>query len=80
MNEEKYIKGFNIGYILASHKPELLQTVTKTLPTTNDYVAGLVDGKEQLGQEKIQEQVKKQFTELENLRNNTNRKDMGLDR
>ena len=77
MNEEKYIKGFNSGYILAGHKPELLQTITENLSTTNDYVAGLVDGKGQLKQEKRQAQTK---AELENLRNSTNEKDWGLSR
>lgn len=48
MNEENYIKGFNSGFILAGHKPELLQTVTEHLPPINDYVTGLMDGKEQL--------------------------------
>lgn len=57
MNEEKYIKGFNSGYILASHKPELLQVVTENLAPNNDYVIGLIKGREQLEQEKTNEQL-----------------------
>lgn len=57
MNEEKYIKGFNNGYVLAEHKPELLKTVTQNLPPVNEYVEGILDGKEQRENEKIHEQM-----------------------
>lgn len=71
MNEEKYIKGFNNGYVLAEHKPELLKTVTQNLPPTNEYVEGIFDGKEQLENEKIQEQM--QF--IGNLRSQSFKRD-----
>jgi hypothetical protein len=76
MNEEKYTNGFNSGYILAGHKPELLQTVTKHLPPINDYMTGLLDGKEQLEQEKTQDQV----SEIEELRNRNNGREDELGR
>ncbi len=76
MNEEKYTKGFNSGYILAEHKQELLQTVTNHLPPSNDYVTGLLDGKEQLEQEKTQEQV----SEIEELRNRSNSRENEIGR
>lgn len=76
MSEEKYTKGFNSGYILAGHKPELLQTVTQNLPPTNDYVTGLMDGKEQLELEK----TKDQMSEMEQLRNRFNGRENELGR
>jgi hypothetical protein len=75
MNEEKYITGFNSGYILAEHKPALLQTVTQNLPPTNEYIEGLLDGKEQLENEKTQDKV----DELAALRKPTNNRYPGME-
>lgn len=45
MEEEKYIKKFNEGYLLAKHKPELAQAVFKALEGKEDESAlGLRDG------------------------------------
>lgn len=45
MEEEKYIKKFNEGYLLAKHKPELAQAVFKALEGKEDESAlGLLDG------------------------------------
>jgi hypothetical protein len=74
MNEEKYIKGFNNGYVLAEHKPELLKAVTQNLPPANEYVEGILDGKEQFKLEKTQEQI----SEIEQLRNRTGSKENEL--
>ena len=76
MNEEKYIKGFNSGYILAEHKAELLEAVTKNIPNGNEYIEGIKDGKEQLKIEKVQEQVK----DIEDLRCRSSSKENELER
>ena len=76
MNEEIYIKGFNSGYIMAEHKPELLDVVTKNTPNKNEYIEGMKDGKEQLEIEKIEEQVK----DIEDLRSRSSSRDNGLER
>ena len=75
MNEEKYIKGFNSGYTLASHKPELLQTMAENLPPANDYVAGLLDGKSEREDEKRNEQ----FKAMEELRNRSADKENSIE-
>jgi hypothetical protein len=65
MDETKYIQGFNNGYILAGHKPDLVETLSTSIGTANEYVEGLKDGKEQLKFEKTTENL----NELEILRN-----------
>ena len=41
---KKYIDGFNSGYILRQHKPELAKSLFQTLEASNDYTQGLKDG------------------------------------
>lgn len=65
MNEEKYIQGFNSGYILAEHKPETLKTIMENLSPTNEYLEGMFDGQQQQNQEKVNEQMQS----IEYLRN-----------
>jgi hypothetical protein len=76
MNTEKYIKGFNNGYILAEHKPDLAESLSKTSATANDYVEGLIDGREQLEFEKSKEKI----SELNQLRNETRNKGLDFER
>ena len=57
-SEQQYVRGFNHGYILAQHEPELLLKVTKQLTPQTVYVQGLFDGQKEL--------------ELENNRNQLN--------
>jgi hypothetical protein len=48
MNVEKqYIKAFNNGYILAVHEPQLLNTISKSFGSTNNYLKDFMDGKNQ---------------------------------
>ena len=47
MEEQKYQHGFNNGYILAQHKPELFVDISKTLEPANDYLAGFLSGGKQ---------------------------------
>lgn len=75
MNEERYITGFNSGYTLAVHEPALLQTVTQNLQPANEYIEGLLDGKEQLENEKTNEQVQS----INELRSRSLDKDRGLE-
>lgn len=49
-DEEKYIKGFNEGYILAKHAPELSEKLTE-IKGENPRLEGLLDGIEQYGLE-----------------------------
>lgn len=43
MGNEKYIKGFNDGYLLKKYKPQLLENILN-ITSTNDYIQGLKDG------------------------------------
>lgn len=43
-DEKLYIQGFNNGYLLAKHEPELAARLA-ALPNENDYFKGLVSGK-----------------------------------
>ena len=46
-NEEKYTQGFNGGYLLAQHEPELLSAIIKNPNDHSEYFQGLVHGKEE---------------------------------
>ncbi len=76
MNEEKYIQGFNNGYLLAEHKPEILKTVTQNLTPSNDYLEGIFDGKGQLEQEKVNAQIQS----IEELRNKSFKRENGMEK
>ncbi len=73
MNMEKYIKGFNDGYLLKEHKPKLLENILST-SSSNDYIQGLKDGERTYSQEK----VKSRTQELKSTR--TKNRDLGLER
>lgn len=59
---KKYVKGFNHAYLLAKHKPQIIESIVKT-KTQNEYIQGLKDGKGAFEQEKI----KSRFQEMEKL-------------
>jgi hypothetical protein len=44
MDEQKFTTGFNSGYILAHHVPQLLKLVLKNIQPTNSYILGLSSG------------------------------------
>lgn len=45
--EPLYTKGFNNGYTLAKYEPNLLKSITPSLHPGNNYLEGMLDGKEQ---------------------------------
>lgn len=65
---EKYIKGFNDGYLLKEHNPDLLKSILQS-KSDNDYFKGLSDGSKVLKKEKIK-------TRLQELKKNTIPKDI----
>lgn len=65
--EQQYIQGFNSGYVLAKHESELLNTISKNLNPNNNYLEGIIEGRNQLEFE----QGKEQLSEIEELRNRT---------
>jgi len=69
MNMKKYIKGFNDGYLLKEHKPELLENILNTT-SSNDYIQGLKDGEREFKEQK----VKSRTQELEDLKSSKSKK------
>ena len=43
----QYQKGFNNGYLMSVHHPDLLEKLIHKLIPENEYLKGLFDGKEQ---------------------------------
>jgi hypothetical protein len=63
--EQQFIKGFNGGYLIAKHEPELSARILDVLQPSNTYTRGLILGKN----EWIREKELAQLEELSNLRN-----------
>jgi hypothetical protein len=55
-NEQEYIKGFNSGFLLSKHEPELLTKLLKG-DNAHEYIRGLHAGKKQHDREKLLEQI-----------------------
>lgn len=49
--EQLYTKGFNNGYLLAKHEPELAARLTATPNEQNPFFNGLASGKQQYEKE-----------------------------
>lgn len=76
MEKQKYIKGFNDGYLLKQHKPQLIENLLN-ISSSSDYIKGLKDGERTYTQLKR----KSRFQELEKLKARKNRgKEKGLER
>ena len=75
--EQQYIQAFNNGYILAQHGSKILNTLTKSLTPSNNYLEGFFAGKEEFELERN----KHQLFELGKLRSqsHTNNKDRAMD-
>lgn len=56
--EKQYTKGFNAGYLLSKHEPELLKQILASANTSNAYCEGLTLGQKQHDREKLLEQLK----------------------
>ena len=52
MNEQQYIKGFNHGYLLSQHEPDLLNQLLQSSIKENDYFDGLTSGNKECVSEK----------------------------
>lgn len=68
MEENKYIEGFNDGFLIATHRPEAAQDLVKSYQESPmPYLEGLKDGIEERQLERQQEQ--RRLDELGSLRN-----------
>jgi hypothetical protein len=56
--EKHFAKGFNAGYLLSKHEPDLLKQLLKSTNKENEYFQGLELGKKQHDREKLLQQIK----------------------
>lgn len=79
----EYLKGFNYGYMIAQHIPDLAQQVSKTA-AESDRFKGLKDGIEQYtieqSKERIPEWLKKDRLSSLDKNKDTKEKDKDLDK
>ena len=67
--EQQYIRGFNHGYLLTKHLPDLVAKLVKQIKeTSSDYLSGFFSGKEEYELEWSRTQI----DELRRLRNPAN--------
>lgn len=65
----KYVKGFNASYLIAEHKPKLIDSLLKSEINT-DFMEGMRDGKLTFDKDKTKSLSKKKsrLQELDDLR------------
>lgn len=75
--EQQYIKGFNHGYLLTKHLPDLVAKLVKGIRgATGDYFSGFFSGKE----EYELEYSRAQLNELDNLRDRSKNKERDIEK
>jgi hypothetical protein len=57
--EQLYTKGFNDGYLMSKHEPELLAKLLKSPNDNSEYFQALKDGSKQHEKEKDLEEIKR---------------------
>lgn len=57
--EKEFIKGFNVGYLLSKHDPELLLQLTNSKNNSSNYFKAMALGAKQNDRERLLEQMKK---------------------
>jgi hypothetical protein len=58
INEKLYTQGFNHGYLLAQHEPDLAHLLAKRENEHSDYFQGIIAGQQEYDMEKIRENIK----------------------
>ena len=74
--EKQFSKGFNNGYLIAQHQPDLFDTLEKHVKTTNDYVQGFIAGGKERGKEKSITPHKNRVSKSDKLKDNEMDKDI----
>lgn len=54
-----YKKGFNNGYVLSEHEPELLKQLLDVKADNNEYLQAIKEGSRQQQKEQLVEQMKR---------------------
>jgi hypothetical protein len=68
--DELYAKGYNAGYLLSKHDPELLKGILKSANKESTYFKAMIMGQKEHNREKL----------LEQLKQSQKSKDRGLER
>ena len=76
MENEKYIKGFNHGFLLAKYKPTLLKNLGN-IKSLDNYVLGILEGKVEFERNKMKSRYK-ELNKLHILKDKNRKK--GLER
>ena len=56
--DKQYIKGFNHGYILAEHDPQLAKQIVKHPNVESEYFKGIVSGKQEYDLSRMKQRMK----------------------
>ena len=56
--DKQYLKGFNDGYLVAEHEPQLAAQLVKHPNNHSLYFKGVVSGKQEFDMEKVKERLK----------------------
>lgn len=77
MDEEKFAQGFNYGYFLRDHKPELLDKLLKGMQDKDDLLEAISEGSKQreneLERERVRRSIERGNTHDKNNDRNLNR-------
>lgn len=76
MENERYIIGFNHGYLLAKYKPTLLKGLVTT-KNLNDYFIGILEGKYEFEQDKVRARSQ-ELNKLQSLKDKNREKGLEL--
>lgn len=55
--EKLFIKGFNNGYMLAKHEPQMLDNLLREIRPNSSYIDGMKGGQLEYQQERLQNRV-----------------------
>lgn len=75
-NIHLYKKGFNAGYIIAEHKPDLMSKIKPHLSPSNEFLDGFIEGSNELEKRKS----KKLIAEMKSIRVTRKSKENDLER
>ena len=57
MNEQRFVTGFNSGYILARFEPQLLVALFKNIKAGNSYLKGILAGQKEFERRKERDEL-----------------------
>ena len=77
-DEKQFKRGMNHGYLLAQHRPDLLDGILKANKKWDDFIEGLAHGGAEYRNEREKEMER--IKDLQNIRNKTEGRNLEKDR